>query len=197
MRRLRKTETRSRELVEIFADVVKATATDCTLTVCYPSGKFETIDCPEINYVFGNAKYIKDKLDDLSVPANGGDLKFPLIALMCPVNEKRGFDGMFSESKVRVLIACSTRRAFSNEERCVYSFQNILRPIYLNFLRALREDGRFDFGGRDLIPHQYSENYSYGRYGAFTGAGEEVSEPIDAIDISNLELKVKQPKCNL
>lgn len=96
---------------------------------------------------------------------------------------------------MRVLIAHSSRRKWSNEERLVSSFQNVLRPIYDSFLKALMADGRFDFGYEEQIPHEYSENYSYGRYGAYTGTGEEVGEPIDAINISNLELKVKLPNC--
>jgi hypothetical protein len=76
----------------------------------------------------------------------------------------------------------------------VYSFQNILRPIYKRFLEALLSDGRFDFA-EDEVPHEYSENYSYGRYGAHTGTGDAVSEPIDAINISNLELIIKPQNC--
>ena len=35
------------------------------------------------------------------------------------------------------------------------------------------------------VKHSYSENYSYGRYGAYTDSGEAVSEPIDAINIAD------------
>ena len=46
-----------------------------------------------------------------------------------------------------------------------------------------------------IVPHEYSENYSYGRYGAYTESGEEVSEPIDAINIRSMELIVKNQSC--
>ncbi len=79
----------------------------------------------------------------------------------------------------------------------MFSFENILRPIYGSFIDALKKDGRFDFGYKDVVAHEYSENYSYGRYGAHTGTGEAVSEPIDAINITNLELTVRKPNCRL
>lgn len=191
---MRANDRRSREIIEILADVVKATADDCTLVATDRNGS-HTIDCPTINYTFGNAQYVKDKLDVLSKSTWGNSAKFPLIALFCPFNEKRDAPGYHTQAKVRVLIACSSIKDWSNEERLQYSFKNILRPIYNRFIEALKEDGRFDFGYDEHVSHDYSENYSYGRYGAYTGTGDAVSETIDAINISELELKVKQPNC--
>ena len=48
-------------------------------------------------------------------------------------------------------------------------------------LEVLYEDSRFDCDYDEKVKHSYSENYSYGRYGAYTDSGEAVSEPIDAI----------------
>lgn len=185
---------RSREIIEILADVVEQTSIGCSLIVMDGKGGLKTINCPKINYTFGNAQYVKDSLDVLSKPVTDA-VKFPLIALFCPFNEQRNSPEYYTKAKVRVLIACSTSREWNNEQRLNTSFVNILRPIYNRFLEALKEDGRLDFGYNEQVPHEYSENYSYGRYGAFTSTGEEVSEPIDAINISNLELKVKLPNC--
>lgn len=186
---------RSREIIEIFRDVVKATADGCNIVVSYRDGETTAIECPEIHYVFGNAQYVKDSLDELSKTPTGNEIKFPLIVLFVPFKEKRGSADYFSRATVNMLIACSSSKEWSNEERMVRSFQNILRPIYDRFIEALQNDGRFDFGYNETIQHEYSENYSYGRYGAHTGTGEEVSEPIDAIDIRNLELTITNKSC--
>lgn len=185
---------RSREIIEIFRDVVRATADGCNIVVSYANGATKEIACPPINYTFGNDVYVKDRLDELSNTPNGNNIKFPMIVLFCPFEEKRVSADYFSEAKVSVLIACSTHRQWSNEERLERSFQNILRPIYNRLLEALKEDNRIDFGYKEVVPHNYSENYSYGRYGAYTRAGE-TSEPIDAINITNLELKIKHQTC--
>ncbi|MDE7440933.1 MAG: hypothetical protein K2M69_02050 [Muribaculaceae bacterium] len=185
---------RSREIVEIMADVMREVAKDCTLRVIDRRGSLMEIDCPEINYIFGNAMYIKERLDELST--TGGEvMKFPLIALYCPFTEERNNPKFHSKAKVRMLIATGSSREWNNEERLVYSFRNVLRPIYDSFIKALKADGRFDFGYEGKVKHSYSENYSYGKYGAVTASGDEVSETIDAIDISNLELIVKLTNC--
>ena len=36
---------------------------------------------------------------------------------------------------------------------------------------------------------------SYGRYGAYTDSGEAVSEPIDAINIRSMEIKINNLNC--
>lgn len=176
-----------------MADVVERTSAGCTLRIYDTDYESEEIACPRINYVFGNAQYVKHSLDELS--AEQSAMKFPLIVLFSPFKEHRDSPDYYTRAKVRVLIACSSARKWNNEQRLETSFKSILRPIYESFIEALKEDGRLDFGYDDHVSHEYSENYSYGRYGAFTGTGEEVSEPIDAINLSNLELKVKQPNC--
>lgn len=187
---------RSREIIEIFRDVVKATAKDCKIIIThYRSSESEEISCPDIHYTFGNSRYVKENLDELSKTPAGNEKKLPLIALFCPFQEKRDSTDYFSKATVNVLIACSTSKVWSNEERLELSFQNILRPIYNRFLEALKEDGRLDFGYNEVIRHNYSENYSYGRYGAHDGTGDAVSEPIDAINITNLELTVTNKSC--
>lgn len=186
---------RSREIIEIMSDVVKAAAEGCTLKVTDYKGNLQEIDCPEINYVFGNAQYVKDRLDELSKTPEGNEIKFPLVALFCPFKEQRNSPEYYTKSKVNILIACSSMKEWSNEQRLETSFRNILRPIYDRLLEAIKADGRFDISYDNIIPHEYYENYSYGRYGAYTAAGDEVSEAIDAINLTNLELKVKNPNC--
>lgn len=188
---------RSREIIEILADVVRKTSDGCEIVVMDRKSGTQTIPCPAINYTFGNARYVKDRLDELSKTPKGCEMKFPLIALFCPFNEQRNSPDYYTKAKVRILIAHSSMQQWSNEQRLETSFKNVLRPIYRKFIDALMEDGRFDFGYEGHVSHEYSENYSYGRYGAHTGTGEQVSEPIDAIDISNLELKVKPQNCRI
>ena len=102
----------------------------------------------------------------------------------------------YTTAKVSLLIACSSTKEWSNEQRKVYSFENVLRPIYKRLMEVLERDRRLDWGYGGKIPHEYSENYSYGRYGAYTDAnGNAVSEPIDAINIVNLQVKVKIQNC--
>lgn len=184
-------------IVEIIGDVVKEMEKELSITVAVDieNDGFVGVDNPPLNYIFGSARYIKDKLDEYSKLPVTSDGKFPLVALFCPVTEKRDSPDYHSKVTVNILIACSSTKYWSNERRLQASFINILRPIYNRLITVLSEDGRFDIRYDNIIPHEYSENYSYGRYGAYTESGEEVSEPIDAINIRSMELIVKNKTC--
>ena len=133
---------RSREIIEILADVVRKTSDGCEIVVMGGKRETQTIPCPAINYTFGNARYVKDRLDELSKTPKGCEMKFPLIALFCPFNEQRNSPDYYTKAKVRILIAYSSMQQWSNEQRLETSFKNVLRPIYLKFIDALMEDQR-------------------------------------------------------
>lgn len=182
-------------IIELFGEVVEAAGTGLILEVVTPQGMF-SVDCGHLNYIFGNSDYIKEELDKYSKSAATDALQVPLVALMCPVTEQRGLKrGLESTAKVSVIVACSTMREYNNEERLQYSFKNILRPIYARLMEELKRHKRFDTSYDGDIPHTYSENYSYGRFGAYTSSGDALSEPIDAIDIRDLELRIVKSNC--
>lgn len=151
------------------------------------------VENPAINYIFGDGMYVKNMLDDYSKSPDMD--KFPLVALFTPIREQRGRFDVHSKLRLNMLIACSTTKEYTNEEREELSFEKVLRPIYERLLEVIREDRRFNAKYDGSIPHEYTENYSYGRYGAYTGNGEAVSEPIDAINISSLELEINHLNC--
>lgn len=180
-------------IIDLLEEVVASLSGNITVRMTSSYGSAEYEMKPTITYIFGDAQYIKDQLDEYSKVT--GVEKLPLIALFTPVKEKRGLPDVASEASVSMLIACSSRKEWNNVERKEYSFENILRPIYDAFFDALRQNKQivqnYDYG----FPHVYSENYSYGRYGAYTASGEAVSEPIDAINIRDLVLKIKLQNC--
>lgn len=192
---MNKDRQNSVEIIDIMESVVKATSAGCKIKRMGFDGNMEEIECPELSYVFGNSLYVKERLDELSKTVDGSSAKLPMIALFCPIIESREDPDCQASAKVRVLIAASSLQQWSNEERREYSFENVLRPIYNSFIEALIADDRLDFGYRDFVKHKYSENYSYGRYGALDSSGEAVSEPIDAINITDLELKINKKTC--
>lgn len=185
----------SRDITKILEDVVAKVHSGLYVAYTdYNEQPHEERE-PDIGYVFGNTQYLKSYLDEMSKGQYGTDDKLPLIALFTPVVEDRNTPDFHAVVKVNILIACKTNRDWSNEQRREYSFAKVLRPIYDRFLAELKADKRLDFGYNVNIRHSYSENYSYGKYGAFTSTGDEVSEPIDAIDIRNLELKITHQNC--
>lgn len=177
------------EIVEIFRDVVAEVGKDLTIEV----NGVEVVN-PDVSYLFGSGQYFKDNLDELSQGTEENSTKFPVICLFAPIVEERNDPEHYSKAKVSLVIACSSSPVWSNSQRLDYSFRRVLRPIYRRLMQVLQSDGRFDWGYKPVLKHSYSENYSYGRYGAVDERGESVSEPIDAINITNLEIKINQPQ---
>ncbi|MCR5044645.1 MAG: hypothetical protein K6A93_11035 [Bacteroidaceae bacterium] len=183
-------------ITEVIGSVVEklySPLSDLTIRVSDGHGSFIEVKNPVVTYIFGNDMYIKERLDAMT---KGNLQKYPLVALFTPVIEKRDSPDYRCRAKVNILIACSSRQEWSNEIREQTSFKNILRPVYDHLLQALKDDYRFNTPYDGVIPHTYSENYSYGRYGAYTQAGEQLSEPIDAINVGNLEIELRNIKCD-
>lgn len=190
-------EMRSRDITVIVGEIVQAASRGLTITHTDYRGKKFTEDSPTLSYIFGNSRDVKAFLDEMSRGAYTQQEKLPLVALMTPVVEDRTSKDLFAAANVNILIACKTSRDWDNSQRREYSFAAVLRPIYTRIIKELKADTRLDFGYDQTVRHSYSENYSYGRYGAYDSAGEEVSEPIDAIVLKNLEIRIKKPNCRL
>lgn len=186
------------QIEDLFRSVVQAVGQSVTVTVTKPDGTTEDKQGVAINYIFGSAQYVKDMLDVRSKGTGGNmPLKFPLIALQTPSIATVDSGDYQYKTRVNLIIACSSCKEWSNEKRMETSFKRVLLPIYEKLIEVLLADTRFDWGyGRvEYVPHTMSKNFDYGRYGAVTANGDEVSEPIDAIDVRSLEITVNNVNC--
>lgn len=185
------------QIEDIFKSIVEAVGQSVTITKTKIDGTAEEVSSVDVNYIYGSAQYVKDVLDVRSKGANAMPVKFPLIALQTPnVVTVDSADYQY-KTKINLIIACSSKKDWSNEKRMETSFKRILLPIYEKLIEVLLTDPRFDWGYGEIeyVPHTMSKNFDYGRYGAVTPSGQEVSEPIDAIDIRSLEIKVNNQTC--
>ena len=186
------------QIEDIFASVVREVGESVVITKTSPGGAIQEVEGVGINYIFGSAQYIKDMLDVRSKGVGSNmPLKFPLIALQTPNVQTVDSGDYQYRTKVNLIIACSSRKEWSNEKRMETSFKRVLLPIYEKLVEVLLHDRRFEwnYGELEYVPHTMSKNFDYGRYGAMTPSGQEVSEPIDAIDVRSLEIKVNNQNC--
>ena len=186
------------QIEKIFKSVVEEVGRTVVVTRTSPGGFTERLEGVDINYIFGSAQYVKDVLDVRSKGLGGNmPLKFPLIALQTPNVQIVDSADYQYRTKINLIIACSSRKDWTNEQRMETSFERVLLPIYERLIEVLKSDNRFDWGYGDIeyIPHTMSKNFDYGRYGAMTPSGQEVSEPIDAIDVRSLDIKINNQNC--
>jgi len=146
------------------------------------------------HFVWGDSSYIRETLLTLKKSSATAPFRYPLIGLYAPIDETIQTDGGMSAS-VNVIIAVNTLPEYTNEQRLEISFKGVLRPLYEDFLNAVRGCKRFYIPYEGIIPHTYVENYSFGRRGALDVDGKEMDEKIDAIEIKNLELNFIKQTC--
>lgn len=158
--------------------------------ICVATG--EKVGYP-VNYIFGESAYIREQLSVLSKSRETALKKFPLIGLYSPFVERKDSRDYYCKTSVDLIIAVNTLEKYTNEQRLEVSFKGVLRPLYEAFIEEVKNYKRFDFD--DHVSHNYSENFVFGRRGAYDSLGNELSEKIDAIEIKNLELTVKKEKC--
>ena len=146
-----------------------------------------------VSYLFGDWNYISNQLTVWGKSPKTSRLKFPIICLYSPFTEERDAEDV--RVSLEFIIMVNTEKNYSNEDRESISFDKVLRPIYRLFMDEIRGDRRFVSDYRGVVPHQYTENYRYGRVGVLGPDGKPFRDFIDAIEIKNLELTVKNVKC--
>lgn len=147
----------------------------------------------DINYMFGDSSYIREQMFQLGKSYKS--VKYPLIALYTPIEEYKSDPNYYCKASVGMIIAVSTSKNYSNEQRLEASFVTMLRPIYDVLMNQILLCEKLDFGYSNHVSHTYTENYVFGRRGALDSDGKELEEKIDAIEIKTLELKIKKTQC--
>jgi len=179
----------------IMGEIVAAAAEAVTITITDPRGETREKESPSVNYIYGSGVYVKDMLDVRSRGLRPLEVKFPLVALFTPTVLKVDSSDYAYTTSLNMIIACSSKKDWSNEMRMRTSFDRILLPLYNALLEEIRSDARVLTNYNGVIPHTMSKNFDYGRYGAYDSNGGQVSEPIDAIDIRGLELTITDNNC--
>jgi len=104
--------------------------------------------------------------------------------------------------RLSLIIAVNTLGGYTNEERLDKSFKATLYPVYDSLIRRISNDRRLDIGPLSIVSHMKTDNFRYGRGGGGGGGAgvygdgkSEFDDRIDAIDIKDLRLKVKNVTC--
>lgn len=147
----------------------------------------------EITFQFGDWEYIADILTTMGKSAITSAKKYPIVCLYSPYSEE--ISGKNRMVNLDLLIAVNTLKDYTNEQREQTSFSEVLRPIYELLIEEIGKDRRIASNYAGTIPHRKTENYRYGRKGVEGSDGKPFRDFIDAIEISNLSLTIKDIKC--
>ena len=146
-----------------------------------------------VNYVPGRNAQILKALQQLDNSITLKGLKYPLIAMLMPVREKRGVEFYASVRIPRIVIAHLTKSGDGNESVLEkYNsdgvFKTILYPCYYEFLKRLAFHRLTNCQDPDSIIHEKMDNPGQ------QPVGENSNDYIDSIEILNLEITLNQFK---
>jgi hypothetical protein len=170
-----------RYITDIVGEVVTATATALSNS---------------IHYEFGDMNEVVMLLSKMSLYKQSAEKKYPLVAMFTDIPENRG-RATHIQSEITIpsiIIATFTSQKYTAKERMEKSIKPILQPIYDELLKQFKLHQAVDVAAANLIVHQKINRLSWGQSALFqeNNAGTDF---IDAIEIRNLELKVKTKKC--
>ena len=150
-----------------------------------------------VSYMFGDWDYVSDRLAEWGKSQKTSPLKFPIVCLYSPYTEDR--TRAQHSVAVDLLIMVNTKRDYTNEEREEHSFRKVLRPIYEELVRQIEKASDLisaPYGVGRCVPHRYTENYRYGRNGVRGSDGKQFGDFIDAIEITDLRITLKNSRCH-
>lgn len=168
-----------RAIVDVFKEVVD---------------KAEDIYDRDLYYEHGHILEINNTLIGKEKSINARNRKYPLIMLLQPFTETVQDIGY--NVNLRLMICSSTKSDIKAQERYEKVFNPVLYPIYDSLMEALRRSKYFSWsGGLKMPPHTKTDR-------PFLGVSSEngniryiMSDKLDAIEITNLNLFYKDLKC--
>jgi hypothetical protein len=143
-------------------------------------------------YMYGHPVEIVNELQKKSKHPTGKINKFPLIALFQDFEERRG-ENQANEGEVslNLIIATYTKAEYLSSQRYQVNFKPILIPIYELLLDEIVKSMYFNDISFGLIPHTKTDRVYWGKQGLYGSEGNIFNDRIDAIEITDLNLKIK------
>jgi hypothetical protein len=138
-------------------------------------------------YMFGHRLEISNLLLNKDISRSTKYKKYPLVALRMDFEEK--FDkGIYSVSLNIALIA-STKPDYTAEQRYEHVFRPTLYQMYDNFMTALHDSDFFYYPDAMYPKHTKIDRPFWGTPTLEKNEKYIFNDPLDAIEIINLELK--------
>lgn len=143
-----------------------------------------------VYYMYGHPKEINNRLQELSNSPTEGAKKFPLIILLTDIPIRKDIIGYYGSASMHFLICNLTEATYTSEQRTAINFVPVLHPIKATLIEAIGKHKQFTYPG-ELT---YVETDCY-YYGSEINSKNIFNDRIDAIDISNLQVNIKNIIC--
>lgn len=150
-----------------------------------------------LNYMYGHPVEIMQRLQEMTNSGYDQMNKFPLVALFTDVPISKGISqNQYGSANCQMIIATMTEQTLRAPDRLETSFKPILYPIYYALLESIRRHPAFDFSYTQEIRHTHIDRFFWGKEGLYGGTGNVFNDYIDAIELRDLTIPIKNKICS-
>lgn len=154
-------------------------------TVVFPA------DVPKkLYFMQGNVVEVNTRLQSMTNSGQHKGKKFPLVVLFRDIKERITIDGI--EFNCKVGIFTLTQPTYTADEREEKTFIPILRPIFEELLNQFSVSKAF---GQPTVKDMEIDKWDCFFYGSVQGNKNQFNDKVDAIEISNIKLKLGMETC--
>lgn len=144
-------------------------------------------------YMYGHRLEVANILKSKGTDSVRALQRYPLIVLNMDVAER--IEGDMVRYNLNIGIFTITDKKYRAEERYENIFKPVLYPLYDSFFTQLKNIGLFSWSGNQALPkHLKIDRPFWGKTGIEGNEAELFNDPIDAIEILNLEVS-QRIKC--
>ena len=178
-------------IVDLIGDIITNVSSDVL-------AELQAVDqnIQAVNYFYGHPKEITETLAQFDQSDTLWAKKYPCVCLFQDFRESTGKQvGIASEVNLHLIIAMSTDPNYKAAERYANNFKPVLYPIYYSFLNNIMKSVDTLTASQNLIPHTKIDRVYWGKTGLYGSDGNIFNDRLDAIEITDLNLKFYQPVC--
>lgn len=143
-----------------------------------------SLELDVLNYQYGYVEELDETLQQWGQNPDFASKKFPLVWVMQPFTINRGKAGIYgSVEGMRIFIMNATSKTDKATRRMEENFKQVLYPIYRELLNQL--DVSVAFVDSLNRKHKTTDRYYWGE-----SQKSVLADPVDCLEISNLELEI-------
>lgn len=172
-----------------MADVVAATSA-AKLTELQAADPLIT----GIQFLYGHYPDIRERLMTQS-NVTPTVLRYPLIAMFEDYRVRVGQVGITGIADLKLIILYLAKKGVTREQRETQVFDPILWPIYYEFLKQLKDSGKFMIYDTTKIQHDKIARPHWGDPALYGNNGYLFDDVLDGIELNRLELTTYLSNC--
>lgn len=177
-------------IVDVIGEVVAKTSASLLI-------QLQLIDplITGIHYEYGHITDIRERITEKMKTTTNSTEIAPMVCLIEDFKLTKGQVGLTGITDMKIIILHFSKKDITRVQREENVFRPILWPIYSEFLKQLKNDGRFSIYDETRIVHDMIPRPHWGDPGLYGNNAYLLNGIFDGIELSNLQLTTFLKNC--